>query len=73
VTLRQDIQREVLDARDHVCASPLNMAAYALAVNAAFARVGQKGNNDRSDLVQIAALVMAMAETAALNGDKVRL
>lgn len=70
MTPREEVQQQVLAARDAAVSTyALDTVRLAMAVNAAFARVGSRGNNDAADLVQIAALVMAMAEIKLLARD----
>lgn len=70
-TVRGQVEAAVLSARDQLAsAGYLGPITCGHAVNAAMERVGQEGNNDYNDLVQIAALVMAMAESAAVNNNR---
>lgn len=71
MTPRQEIQEQTLRARDSLATAGWGLKRCALAVNVAFEHVGKLDNNDRDTLVQIAALVLIMAEHAALNGNKV--
>ncbi len=71
-SLRAQISQAALTARDNLMsAGVVDIRTLATACNEAFARVGIPGNNDTNDLTQIAALTLAMAECAALKGDKV--
>lgn len=74
---REEVFRQVREAREELVASgivndPKQMAAM---VNNILARVGPVGGDKRDDtgnLVQAIALMIGMAENAALNGDKLK-
>ena len=69
MTLRAQIAADVIVARDGAAGLPPTRSerACAVAVNEAMTKVGTPGNNDYASLIQIAALVMLMAEFAALR------
>lgn len=64
---REEIRRRVDASVDAAVRAGITKEQAAVSVNAASARVGKEGNADTEDLIQIAALVMIMAEHTLLS------